>query len=204
MKEIWKDIKGFEGLYQISNLGNVKSLRHWRKQENFIMKQQPNSTGYLRVCLKLNRTEYHKFVHRLVAEAFIDNPNNFEVVNHLDCNPKNNIVTNLEWTTRKGNSEYMVKLGRNKRTKEWLSNLRSTNINLQGKPVVRINPKNKQIKWYECLNSVRQDGFTSSEVSHCCNHKRKKLYKGFVWMFATEYRKEDIEDLLGEIENGKH
>lgn len=199
MEEIWKDIKGFEGFYQISNMGNVKSLRHWRKQEGFIMKPQTNSTGYLRVELKVDGKSKRAFVHRLVAEEFVDNPNNYNVVNHIDCNPKNNVAANLEWTTLKGNSEYMVKLGRNKRTKEWLLKQHSAAIRVQGKPVVRIEPKTRQIKWYECLNSVANDGFTKSEVSHCCNHKRK-MHRGYVWLFAAEYKKEEIESLLKELD----
>ena len=198
MEEIWKDIKGLEGLYQISNMGNVKSLRSWRNQKDFIMKPQPNSSGYLRVDLKANGKIQRKFVHRLVAEAFIEKPSDCDVVNHLDCNPQNNMVSNLEWTTFKGNSNYMATLGRNKRTKEWISKLRSTNIRLQGKPVIRLNPKSKQVKWYECLNSVSQDGFTASEVSHCCNHKRKS-HKGYLWLFANEFRKEKIDNLLEEL-----
>lgn len=100
MKEIWKDIKNYEGLYKISNLGNVKSLK---TNKNLYYSKSRN---YLRVSLNKNGIRKGYFIHRLVAQAFIPNPNNYPCVNHKDCNGNNNKVNNLEWCTYKQNNSY--------------------------------------------------------------------------------------------------
>lgn len=109
MQEIWKDIKGFESFYQVSNLGNVKSLdryilysngtRHFHSGK--ILTPTLNKYGYYYVHLKKEGSNKKIYVHRLVAQAFIPNKNNKEEVNHIDCNPANNKVDNLEWVTHK-------------------------------------------------------------------------------------------------------
>lgn len=103
--EIWKDIEGFEGLYQVSNYGRVKGLK-----TNTILK--PNEhTGYLRVQLSKNGKQTNHFIHRLVARTFIPNPENKPEVNHKDADKKNNHVENLEWVTSKENSRHAVQQG---------------------------------------------------------------------------------------------
>ena len=104
MEEIWKDIKDYEGFYQISNLGNVKSVKRNIKQEHFknnkysrkinekLVKQANNGKRYKTVSLCVNGKKHTKSVHKLVAEAFIPNPNKFPVINHIDGKKKNNIV----------------------------------------------------------------------------------------------------------------
>ena len=115
MKEIWKDIKGYEGRYQISNLGNVKSLSYTKETYQRGYKQvmmykekllKPNNETYKMVALSKNGTTTHKLVHRLVAEAFIPNPNSYSYVNHKDENKHNNCADNLEWCTAKYNTNY--------------------------------------------------------------------------------------------------
>ena len=102
-KEIWKDIDGYEGLYQVSNLGRVKSLHHNKEK---ILKGSYNSKGYYFVKLCKNGISKSIFVHRLVAQEFIPNPDNLPIVNHKDENPRNNNVDNLEWCTQKYNANY--------------------------------------------------------------------------------------------------
>lgn len=129
MEELWKDIAGYEGVYQVSNLGNVKSCEHTIKvisnnqHTNYVctktisakyIKPSKDKNGYLIVHLSHNGTCITYKVHRLVAQAFIENPNNKPCVNHLDCDRQNNCVDNLEWCTHSENSQYMTKLGRNK------------------------------------------------------------------------------------------
>lgn len=98
--EIWKDIEGYIGIYQVSNCGNVRSLRFARKKDAVrVLKPILNSSGYYVVTLCGKQA----FVHRLVASAFCDNPNGYNVVDHIDTNPTNNNVENLRWTTQRGN-----------------------------------------------------------------------------------------------------
>lgn len=116
-KEIWKDIAGFEGIYQVSNFGNVRSGYILNGRNIFLEKDKSkwrimNSkasggrTKYKRVKLCLNGAIYRKTIHRLVAETFIPNPNNYPCVNHKDENKENNRADNLEWCTYKYNSNY--------------------------------------------------------------------------------------------------
>lgn len=108
-QEIWKNIKNYEGLYKISNLGRVKSLpkyagRSYRKEK--ILKTYLDKNGYVKVILcKNNRTRFLS-IHRLLAEAFIPNPNDYPQINHKDENKQNNSLNNLEWCTCKYNINY--------------------------------------------------------------------------------------------------
>lgn len=104
--EIWKDVKGFEDYYEVSNLGNVR-----RKDSLYVLKQLNHKKGYLRVYLSVNSKKKGRAVHRIVAEAFIENPENKETVNHIDLNKKNNKVDNLEWMTNKENIQHAFKNG---------------------------------------------------------------------------------------------
>ena len=112
MQEIWKDINGYEGLYQVSNLGRVKSLdRRARNHKNgstrFVKGQMitatGNGNGYKIVGLRYQRKRENRYVHRLVAEHFIDNPDDKKYINHIDYDTSNNCVENLEWCTQKEN-----------------------------------------------------------------------------------------------------
>lgn len=98
--EEWKKVIGYEGLYEVSNLGNVRNVRR-----NTLLRLSENQ-GYIQVCLYKNGIRTGLKVHRLVAQAFIPNPYNLKEVNHKDENPSNNIVENLEWCDRKYNINY--------------------------------------------------------------------------------------------------
>lgn len=114
MKEVWKCINGYDGLYQVSNLGRVKSLDKrvptnggTRVMKGKILKGRTTKYGYLQIGLTdKNNYRVNRYVHRLVAEAFIPNPQNKKEVNHIDCNKKNNGVDNLEWVNRKENMQH--------------------------------------------------------------------------------------------------
>lgn len=120
--EIWKDIKNYEGKYQISNLGNVKSVyrkvnHRYRGKEKTttiyekILKKAVNKFGYEYVCLTVNNKGKKLKIHRLVAEAFIPNPLNKKTVNHIDGNKSNNCVDNLEWSTYLENQHHAIETG---------------------------------------------------------------------------------------------
>ena len=120
--EIWKDIEGYEGLYQVSNFGNVKSLArivHSKKRSDYkikekILKQSDTTTGYKKVELHKDNEKRKSFkVHRLVAQAFIPNPENKREVNHIDGNKHNNNVNNLEWVTSSENKIHAFKMNLN-------------------------------------------------------------------------------------------
>lgn len=140
-KEIWKDIQGFEGKYQVSNLGRIKTVKHikhtwikekeeWiiegiRKKEEWVLDEKiedvdkirkPVKTklGYMRVGLKSNNKSRDYLVHRLVAQTFIPNPKNKRYVNHKNGNKEDNRVDNLEWCTHKENMQHAVRTGLSK------------------------------------------------------------------------------------------
>lgn len=111
MVEIWKDIKGYEGLYRVSNTGKVFSYKSNRELH-------ANTHGYLVVGLTKDKKQRHKYIHRLVAEAFLPNPKNKPEVNHIDHNTHNNHVTNLEWVTPTENKLKYIKSNKYKAIKE--------------------------------------------------------------------------------------
>ena len=122
-KEIWADIKGYEGLYQISTFGNIKSLSRPVKHSNGgtkiirerLLKTKVNSTtGYREVGLSRDGKQKYHLVHKLIAEAFIDNPHRLPVVNHIDGCKTNNDVSNLEWTTYSENIRHAFTNGLSK------------------------------------------------------------------------------------------
>lgn len=136
IKEVWKDIPGWEGFYQVSNLGDVRSLDRDIEYLNNgtlttlhckgkVLKQRADEEGYMRICLARNgRTKLYG-VHRLVAQAFIPNPETKPTVNHIDGNKSNNCLSNLEWATYQEQNDHAVRLGlRNQATYSNRENLK--------------------------------------------------------------------------------
>lgn len=125
MQEIWKEIKDYPN-YQISNLGRVKALKFYsnlHKQyydRELILKEKTNRFGYKFVDLSNKFGRKNKMIHRLVAETFIDNKNNYKEVNHIDGNKNNNKVENLEWCNRQYNVLHSYKLGLKKPIQEYI------------------------------------------------------------------------------------
>src|SRR6266498_3180209 len=118
MEEIWKDIQGYEGYYQISSLGRVKSLSRslkikygYRITKEKIMINKFGTFGYSHITLCMFNSSKIFLVHRLVAKAFIPNPNNYPQVNHIDGNKQNNLIENLEWATKSMNAKHAYKIG---------------------------------------------------------------------------------------------
>ena len=125
--EEWKSIPGYEGLYEVSSYGRVRSLEKSYIRKNGVMDHKPeiilrpknNGTGYFTVCLYKNKIHKYYLIHRLVAQAFIPNPDNLSEVNHKDEDKSNNRVENLEWCTHQYNLNYNdVQKRRSQRMKE--------------------------------------------------------------------------------------
>lgn len=184
MKEIWKDIKGYEGLYQISNYGRVKSMKRYvqgyRKDlRNEMILKAENHNGYKKIILTKDRYRKKFFVHRLVAMAFIPNPNNYPIINHKDENRSNNCVENLEWCTHEYNLNYG---NRNKKLSELMPKV------LHSKAVLQIDKNTGQIinEFSSCREAARQIGKrnASSSICDCCLQKkyRNSAY-GYIWRY---------------------
>ena len=117
--EIWKDVVGYEGIYQCSNIGRIKSLDHkvyhsnykYRIQKGRIISVSKSKKGYLQVSLSKNGKRFHTGVHRIMAISFIDNPENKPQVNHIDGNKENNLLSNLEWVTNSENQIHAINGG---------------------------------------------------------------------------------------------
>ena len=182
--EIWKDIPDYEGLYQVSNYGNVRRLKKWVGNQHINqyidcapkqINAYTDSKGYKRVCLTFHNRSKHIRVHRLVAQAFIDNPNNLPEVNHKDENKFNNNVNNLEWCTHRYNNLYGTRVQR----------IRESNI-LSGKhrkSVVQCDMDGNIIKVWDSVTQVSETlKICISHISNCCHNKRKSA-GGFMWKF---------------------
>lgn len=164
MQEVWKDVKGYEGLYKISNFGKVKSIAN-----NKYLKV--NTTGeYAYVGLYKNKRKINKKIHRLVAENFIDNPNGYLYVNHKDENKWNNSVNNLEWCTQKYNCNYK---NRNKKMSESKCKFKIIQLDLNGK-ILKI--------WKNKLELKNNTNYDTHFIGRCCRNECKTAY-GYKWEY---------------------
>ena len=184
MQEEWKDIQGYEGLYQVSNQGRVRSLgmrfirsnlKPYTRPPRFL-KYHASKCGYL--CVELCNHGYTKryVVHRLVALAFIPNPNNLPEVNHKDEDKTNNCVGNLEWCTHKYNSTYGSRADRIKNT------LMKTG---RSKAVLMCDISGNVIRKFGSISEAcREMKISSGSVVECCKGTRyRKTVKGYVWKY---------------------
>lgn len=168
--EIWKDIQGYEGLYQVSNLGNVRSLNYGRRKEvkNIAVKRD---SGYLRVCLSRNDKQKYFLVHRLVALQFVPGFKEGFVVNHKNEIKVDNRAENLEWCTQRENTNYGTRNERiTKKTK---------------KSVEQIDMNGNIVCVWDSATDAARAGFSNASISSCC-HGKKEQYRGYMWRFATK------------------
>lgn len=174
--EEWKDIEGYEGLYQVSDWGRVKSLQREHVKKDRIMKTSLDKDGYVRVCLRKNNSSKTKRVNRIVAEAFIPNHDNLPVVNHKIENKTNNSVENLEWCTVEYNNNYGSRKNNYKKT------------------VYQYSKDGKFIAKFEStIEAAKSVNGNPSNISACCigfifDKKRNKphkciTYKGYIWSY---------------------
>lgn len=179
MFEQWRDVKGFEGVYQVSNLGRVRSVSHYVNIRNNnkrlvigrILKQWKTCNGYMQVKTSKKYGSKHLNVHRLVAIAFIDNPENLSIVNHKDENKSNNLVTNLEWCSKSYNSLYG-------HTQEKLRHHKVKAVRMLDKN------NNKLLAVFDSMiTAEEQKGVSASQISGVCRGIRKTA-GGFKWEYV--------------------
>jgi len=180
--EIWKDIEGYEGKYQVSNLGNVRNNRG-----NMYLKT--HNKGYLQIELSdgVNKKTY--LVHRLVALAFIDNPNNLPFINHKDENKQNNRVENLEWCDQSYNVRYSLAMQNNIDINEYCNAPHKTprrkNTKRNGMKILQISLDGELIKeWDNARTIFLENNWSDWSISECCRGKRKTAY-GYKWQYAS-------------------
>lgn len=188
MEEIWKDIKGYENLYMISSYGRVKSVDKYDRLGRFwkgkILKNNKQSNGYFSVGLSKNGKMKYFLIHRLVAEAFIPNPENYPCVNHKDENPSNNFVSNLEFCTYGYNNNYGT---RNQRLSE---SLKSHSVSeqskkkmsqIKNKTVFQFTRDGKFVKQWKSVNEA-EETLGIWHISSCATGKRETA-GGFKWSY---------------------
>lgn len=178
LKRKWKEVKGYEGRYIVSNYGEIISLPRYKNNHNQLQYVEPkdmiphvnNKNGYVYVMLYKDTEEKNIRLHRIVAEAFIPNPNNLPQVNHIDGNKQNNRVDNLEWCTGSKNIKHAYKTGlRKPRTKK----------------IIQYDKNGKTIKEFESLTQAsKETGISMAELSNCINgkYKYKKKKERFAWI----------------------
>ena len=167
MNEIYKDIQGYEDKYQISNLGNVYSLI-----TNKILKPRLTLDGYYQVDLCKNGVKKHLYIHRLVAQSFLDNPKNYKIVNHKDENSMNNIVSNLEWC----NSTYNNNYGNCKRKISEANSIKINQYDMDGNFI-------KQ--WNSMKEASETLKLSRGNICLCCEGIRNKT-GGYRWRYLDE------------------
>lgn len=174
MEEIWKDIPGYNGKYQVSNMGKVRAM--WRNNqyeekigEPHLLKQSEHRQGYLKVYLSLDGESKGYYVHRLVAEAFIPNPDNLPQVNHKSEIKSENFVDNLEWCDGKYNSNYGTRPERHGK--------------LVSKPIIQYDLNGNIIGEYKSAKEIEDAlGYNAGYISLVCNGHRPQAY-GYLWKF---------------------
>lgn len=173
MKEIWKDIPEYEGLYQVSNLGRIKSLERFiykgHHNTEKILKQTKCKNGYYYVSLCKDKKVKIIQVHRLVAITFLNNPDNLQIINHIDGNKENNNINNLEWCSYSHNEKEAYKIGLKK-------TIRTNQYDLN----------NNYIKTFSSrAEASKKTGVAESDIWRVCKGIRKQA-GGYIWRYVDE------------------
>lgn len=184
MTEIWLPVFGYEGLYEVSNLGNVRSLFRYKK----VLKWNITKNGYATVQLFKNKVGKRLLVHRIVATTFIRPPKPKEQVNHIDEDKLNNNLANLEWLTPCENMRYGTRSERQKLKTDYSSQKRKIIARENGKKtskkVSQFSKEGQLIKIYASAKEAhRKTGINHSHILECCQGKRYRTVGGYVWKY---------------------
>jgi hypothetical protein len=192
MNEMWMDIEDFEGLYQVSNLGRIKSLYRVNCQNKVIEEKFltifDNGHGYKKVHLTKNGKHKDKYVHRLVCGAFIPNPENKKEVNHKDGIKSNNLVGNLDWVTPSENQKHASMAGLHEPFP-----ILTGKDNPKSRPVCQFTLSGKLVMEYESLlEAQKETGINHSGISSVCSGKQDSAGK-FMWRYKEDAQSDSIE-----------
>lgn len=183
--EIWQNVEGFEGLYKVSSKGRIKSLGNGKSTDTRtkverIMSQRVKSNGYMQSKLHKNGEQKHLLVHRVVAKAFLLNPENKPEVNHKDGDKTNNEVSNLEWSTSSENQKNAFAIG--------LQKARRGKYHSQSIPINQLEKDGAFVKRWDSLGDVvRELGFNKTGITGCCKKRPKyNTAYGYKWEYANE------------------
>ena len=181
--EIWRDIKGYEGVYQISNMGNVKSLGNNKSRKEKVLKLAKNTNGYLKVNLYKDGKQKNYLIHRLVAESFIPKVEGKTHVDHIDSNRQNNNVNNLRWCTIVENNNfdlYRKHMSEAKKGEKHHMYGKTGALHNRSKIVLCIETG----KIYgSTMEAGRETGINQSSISAVCNSRRKSA-GGYHWKYV--------------------
>lgn len=190
IKEIWKPIIGYEGIYECSNMGEIKSLNYNHANKAALLILTTNNNGYKKVTLVKNGKKKDFSVHRLIAQAFIPNPNNLPQVNHKDENKQNNMIwvnedgsidynkSNLEWCDAIYNNNYG---SRKERIKPWLG--MSGGKHPKSRRIEQYTKEEEYIRAWDSISDIERElGFNGAHICSCANKKRKSA-NGFIWKY---------------------
>ena len=186
MEEIFKDIENYEGLYQISNFGRVYSIKR-----NRFLNPKKSGNGYRQVVLYKEDKHKYCYVHRLVAQAFIPNPQNLPQINHISEIKSDNRAENLEWCTAKYNLTYGTKIQRMMQHPNWKKTIKKAikkGVEKTSKKVLCFTKQGKLIAEYSSTHeAARKLGISNGNISSCC--KERKGFKsagGYLWRYKEE------------------
>lgn len=175
MNEEWRDIEGYEGLYQVSTCGRVRRINKDKRCPQYKYLNPYVDFGYFKVILSANGVSKNHLLHRIIAKAFIENPLNKPCVNHIDGNKKNNSLNNLEWTTVQENTKHAFSHG-----------LCDEMIKNSSKRIDQCDMNGKLIKTWNSFHEIERTlHFHATQICKQIRHRKGYAY-GFIWRYSDE------------------